>query len=496
LLSVSSSPAIATAAAAGHTAPSSSSARTTDSAIFQPPPVFKNINLVHNINLERSYAKETVNVVVENVSNEPQSEYYVPFTASQMERLGGFEVKDRKKGDALVFGAEPAEGDPDSNLQYYRITLPTVLAPGEQQTLGITYYFLKAYNPLPASIGQDDDQFLQYSLSAYWPSAYKTDKQKTEVKCGSSGVLDYSKLSSLPKEDDKKDTPQQPVVRGSSLTYGPFTDLPAGVSLPANVRYEYTKPISHMAMLDRDVEISHWGGNIAFEERYELHNLGANLTNLFDRARWARSQYIKPTTYALKEMRFPLHAGSVDAYYTDVVGNVSTSRFRMGKRESMLEVRPRYPVFGGWRYPFTIGWNADAGLYVRQTATGGHVLAIPFIEGPKQSEGVAYESVTLRVILPEGAENVRFHTNLPPSSIVLTALESHSTFLDTIGRPIVVIRARNLVDEHRDREVWVSYEVPLNAQLRKPLVVFVSALAGFVVWIAVARVEVRFRRKV
>ena len=78
----------------------------------------------------------------------------------------------------------------------------------------------------------------------------------------------------------------------------------------------------------------------------------------------------------------------------------------------------------------------------------------------------------------------------------MTALESHSTFLDTIGRPIVVIRARNLVDEHRDREVWVSYEVPLNAQLRKPLVVFVSALAGFVVWIAVARVEVRFRRKV
>ena len=113
LLSVSSSPAVATAAAAGHTAPSSSSARTTNSAIFQPPPVFKNINLVHNINLERSYAKETVNVVVENVSNEPQSEYYVPFTASQMERLGGFEVKDRKKGDALVFGAEPAEGDPD-----------------------------------------------------------------------------------------------------------------------------------------------------------------------------------------------------------------------------------------------------------------------------------------------------------------------------------------------------------------------------------------------
>jgi oligosaccharyltransferase complex subunit alpha (ribophorin I) len=366
---------------------------------FQPPQVFKNENLVHLINLEHNYAKETVNVVIENVSQEPQDQYYVPFTADQMERVGGFEVKDRKNPAAGTFGVGPVEFDPNSDTQYYRITLPVALSAGERQTLSISYYFLKAYSPLPAAINQDDDQFLQYEFSAYWPSAYVTDKQKTEVKAASANVPDYTKV---PADDSGKSA--GPLVQGAKLTYGPFADKPAGAVLPASVRFEFTKPVTHVAVLERDVEVSHWGGNVAFEERYELLNRGANLSVLFDRAKWARSQYLKPVTYALKEMRFPLRAGSVDAYYTDVIGNVSTSRFRANKRESVLEAKPRYPVFGGWKYPFTIGWNSDAKNYVRNTPDGGFVLNVPFLEGPQSKEGAEYETVQLRIILPEGAE--------------------------------------------------------------------------------------------
>lgn len=109
-------------------------------------------------------------------------------------------------------------------------------------------------------------------------------------------------------------------------------------------------------------------------------------------------------TYALKELRFPLRVGSADAYYYDVIGNVSTSRFRSNKREAVLETKPRYPVFGGWKYPFTIGWNSDAKHFLRKLSGGSYILNVPFLEGPKQAEGVEYEQVELRVILPEGAE--------------------------------------------------------------------------------------------
>lgn len=286
----------------------------------------------------------------------------------------------------------------NSDIQYYRIRLPAPLKAGGQQTLGISFYYLKAYSPLPASIEQTDSQYLNYEFSVYAQSAYTTTKQKTEVKAGSATVPDYTKL---PGSGDVKEFPQK---QGSKLTYGPFDEKPAGAVSPASVRFEFTKPISHVSELERDIEISHWGGNVAFEERYTLQHRGANLSSQFNRVKWAQAQFMNPTSYALKELKFPLQVGSADAYFTDTIGNVSTSHFRSNKREATLELKPRYPVFGGWKYPFTIGWNSNAANFLRKTAAGGFVFKAPFIEGPKQNEGVEYESVSIRVLLPEGAE--------------------------------------------------------------------------------------------
>lgn len=80
-------------------------------ADFKPPPVFRNNNLVHIISLEKNYAKEQLNVLVENISKEPQDEYYLPFTARQMAQVAGPQVKDRKDADAGPFDAEPVVYD-------------------------------------------------------------------------------------------------------------------------------------------------------------------------------------------------------------------------------------------------------------------------------------------------------------------------------------------------------------------------------------------------
>jgi len=73
-------------------------------------------------------------------------------------------------------------------------------------------------------------------------------------------------------------------------------------------------------------------------------------------------------------------------------------------REAHLELRPRYPVFGGWKYSFKVGWDADLKEYLRKLEKGdGYVLKIPFLEGPRMPEGIEYKKVEVRVILPEGA---------------------------------------------------------------------------------------------
>jgi len=284
-------------------------------------------------------------------------------------------------------------------------------------------------------------------------------------------------------------------VQGSKLVYGPFDNKPAGALQPVEVRFEFTKPVNHVSHLERDVEVSHWGGNVAFEERYTLYHRGANLSSLFNRVKWAQQAYYQPATSALKELRFPLRAGSVDPYYTDVIGNVSTSHFRSNKREAVLEIKPRYPVFGGWKYPFTVGWNSDAKNFLRKKTGGSYVLNVPFIEGPKQLEGIEYEHVILRVILPEGAENVKFYTDIPLSSITETDVAIHKTFLDTTGRKALIIKARNLVDDLRERELVVTYDYSFFASLRKPFIVFASMVGVFVATWLIGGVEMKFSSK-
>jgi len=78
---------------------------------FKPPQVFKNINLLRNINLEKAYVRETANVVIENVDSKPQDEYYLPFELALVERLGGMEVRDKKNPEKGLFHVEVVEYD-------------------------------------------------------------------------------------------------------------------------------------------------------------------------------------------------------------------------------------------------------------------------------------------------------------------------------------------------------------------------------------------------
>jgi oligosaccharyltransferase complex subunit alpha (ribophorin I) len=291
-----------------------------------------------------------------------------------------------------------------STTEYYKITLPTALKPKEQQTLSITYWTLSTLSPLPAQIAQADKQYVLYTFSAYAPSAYTTEKQKTKLKLPTTDVPDAVVLPKSLNAEGKQD----PQKQGTSYTYGPYSKIEAGAVQEVSVRYEFTKPLTHSKLLERDIEVSHWGGNIAIEERHWLTNRAATLKNQFSRVAWQQASYYNPPTSALKEMRFPLTVGSVDAYFIDDIGNVSTSRFRSNLREANLELKPRYPVFGGWNYSFKVGWNGELKNYLRyiKGASDSYVLKVPFLEGPKQAEGVEYERVVTRVVLPEGARFV------------------------------------------------------------------------------------------
>lgn len=266
--------------------------------------------------------------------------------------------------------------------------MPEPLKSSKQLTLAISYHLLSSLVPLPATITQQEKQYLQHTFSTYSPSAYLTQNQKTKIKFPGVDIPDYI---------------GKPERQGSSFTYGPYDNIPAGSESLASVRYEFTKPIIHITLLERDIEISHWGGNLATEERYWLTNKAASLTNQFSRVQWQAVQYYNPAVSAIKALNVPLRIGSLNPYFTDDIGNVSTSRYRSNAREANLELKPRYPIFGGWSFPFRIGWDANLSNFLRKGKGSEYVLKVPFLEGPRMSEGLSYEKITLRVILPEGA---------------------------------------------------------------------------------------------
>ena len=383
-------------------------------ATFSPPQVFKHANLVRTTNLDKGFVRETINAVVENTDKASQSEYFLPFPADVLPRIGALEARDKKEPEKDPFAAEVVEFDAQrssclpqnarrradraSPTQFYRITLPP-LAPGAQLTLSISYSILSALEPVPAQIGQADKQYLRYVFSAYVPTAYATDKQKTKVKLPSGDVPDYTTLPAALNTDGAEDPQRQ----GATFTYGPYAAVPPGAVQPVAVRYEFTKPLVCATRLERDVEVSHWGGNLAAEERFWLVHRGAALRDHFSRLQWQQQAYVQAPNAALNSLTFPLRPSASDPYFIDDIGNVSTSRFRASPREAHLELKPRYPIFGGWKYSFRVGWDADLAHYLRRLGPERFVLKVPFFEGPRQSEGAQYETVVLRVILPEGA---------------------------------------------------------------------------------------------
>ena len=384
--------------------------------------------------------------------------------------------------------------DPPSDLpslsptQYYRITLDPPLAPKAQITLSIAYHTLSQLSPIPPLITQTDKQYLSLTLNAYANSAYPTDKQRTKLKLNSHDIPDHTVL---PASDIKSEQAEDPVKSGNSLTYGPFSKVPAGAYEPVSARFDFTKPLNHVSLLERDFEVSHWGGNMATEERYLLSNAGAALKQQFDRVKWTATNYYNPPTSALRELKIPLSPGARDAYFFDDVGNVSTSRFRPGDvvkgKNAVLELKPRYPVFGGWNYKFKIGWDRDARDHLRTTKDGQYVLRVPFLEGPRQNEGIAYERVKVRIMLPEGAKNIRWQTVVPVEEV---AQRRHKTFMDTVGRTSVELTARNLCDDWTERDLVVMYEYPTWAGWRKPLRIVASMVGVFGVAFVLSRVDV------
>jgi oligosaccharyltransferase complex subunit alpha (ribophorin I) len=184
--------------------------------------------------------------------------------------------------------------------------------------------------------------------------------------------------------------------------------------------------------------------------------------------------------------RFPLliPPTATEIFYRDEIGNVSTSA--LGTRASqgtVLELQPRFPLYGGWTYNWHHGYALPGKEYLSFDSTNGvHTLASALIQG---IPNVLIENLKWRAVLPEGAVLLAVYEDNKLLKLNQDyAVENTWYYFDTRGRPTVTIERPNVVEEHGRRTIRVEYQLPVWAYFQKSMAILSVVICGAVlVWI-------------
>ncbi|KAJ3104211.1 proteasome regulatory particle base subunit [Phlyctochytrium planicorne] len=434
----------------------------------------KNTNVARHVDLTASgIVREKISVIFSDSAQSVSTyDIAIPWKlASNLSSLSVVERRDRKveSGVPLQVG-ELAKHTTEFKL--YRVQLPSALPAGEKSSLDISITYIQAVKPYPHVVGQTDPQYLLYEENAYLNTIYATEKQKTTVRLPTSTLVSDIEA---PKPHSRS---------GTTITFGPYQDIDKNSKSLLSVHYEDNGAILVAKTLHRQLEISHLGSNLAVMESYDLHHRGALLRgSAFSRIDHQFSTFRHGQTNIVKDIKVLLPGNISNVFYRDDIGNVSTSNLRNGKFSSLLHIRPRYPLFGGWKYAWHHTYDVPLGDFLKTDASGQNFqFSIPFVGSIKN---ISIEEAHLSVALPDGASNVKVFAPFKPDQ---EFIETYYTNLDTLGRPRVNIVKKNVADEHAGF-IRITYYYPNHLLYRKFFVVS-SIIFGFLLMgMVIARLD-------
>ncbi|TSV54869.1 Dolichyl-diphosphooligosaccharide--protein glycosyltransferase subunit 1 [Bagarius yarrelli] len=332
--------------------------------------------------------------------------------------------------------------------KFFHAQLPSALTVGAKLRVKVETVFSHVLTPFPTHITQAERQLVVFQGNHYLYSPYATRSQTTRVRLASKTIESYTKLGNPSKNDE-------------AIEYGPFKDVPAFSQDTMKIHYENNSPFLTISSITRTIEVSHWG-NIAVEETIDLRHTGAYLKGAFSRYDYQRQS--DSGISSIKSFKTILPASAQDVYYRDEIGNISTSHLQVLEDSVEVEVRPRFPLFGGWKTHYIIGYNLPSYEYL-YTLGDQYALKMRLVDHVYDDQVI--DELTVKLILPEGARNVHLET---PYAIDRSPDQLHYTYLDTFGRPVLVATKKNLVEQHI-QDMVVHYTFNKILMLQEPLLV-------------------------
>lgn len=171
--------------------------------------------------------------------------------------------------------------------------------------------------------------------------------------------------------------------------------------------------------------------------------------------------------------KLPRNANNI--FYRDQIGNISSSDVQFGRDDISLDVSTRYPMFGGWKSQFYIGYSQP------MPSEMSHVTLKNFFSNNEYSmkidfftifQDVWVENLEIKIILPEGCNDINIDVPYPHDR----SDSRRFTFLDSElngGRPVITIKTTNAVQEH-DQQITITYSLSPYRMVVGPLLFLIT----------------------
>lgn len=421
-------------------------------------------NVERSIDLTSQLVKITATITLENTGKDPIRNFLIVQEPKIVGSIAYLNVKDILKDDLKIV---PVEVENGNGKLFRNVLLKQLLDSGRTTTVVLEEVLTQSLVPYPSSITQKEKQLVRYFGNHYFYTPYITTKQKTDVTLSSRTVENYTKLKPVSQSD-------------SSLTYGPYTNIAPFTEDQMIIHFENNAPFLTVTRLERLIEISHWG-NIAVEENIEIRHTGATLKGPFSRYDYQRDT--SSTHHSIKSYRTILPASAHSIYYRDSNGNISTSTVRPRKDWIELELRPRFPLFGGWKSSYTLGYSVPSYQYLFKQPSGEYVLIMRLID--HVFDDMYVEELETSIILPVGVSNVKLNA---PYEVERLTDDVTYKYLDNIGRTVIKLRKTNLAEQHI-QDVEVTYNWTPHLLLHEPILLSIALFLLFIVVIIYVRLD-------
>ncbi|XP_066143296.1 dolichyl-diphosphooligosaccharide--protein glycosyltransferase subunit 1 [Euwallacea fornicatus] len=421
-------------------------------------PSLINRNVERTVDLHSQLVKISGSITIENTGKQGVGSYLLGFEKDLQGFVSFVGVQDSQKNPLKTSPVTVAGRD--STEIFYNVQLRQNVESGKTTTILFEIVLSKALTPYPSSITQKDKQLVRYFGNHYFYSPYATRNQKTEILISSRSVENYSKLKPVSQTD-------------SSIIYGPYENIGALSIDPLTVHYENNAPFLTVSKLERTIEVSHWG-NIAVEESLEIKHTGAKLKGSFSRYDYQRDT--SANHHSVRSYRTVLPPLAHSIYYRDMNGNISTSTVKSHKEYVELELKPRFPLFGGWQTSYILGYSIPSYPYLFKKPSGEFVLKVRLLD--HVFDDMAVDELETHLVLPVGVSDVKIKA---PYEVQHLHDGVAYKYLDYLGRIVIRAKKYNLVEQHI-QDIEITYTWKTHMLLHEPVLV---SLALFVIFLAV-----------